>query len=493
MISDTLREFLEDLERAGELVRIREPVRVHLEMSEIADRVMKLPGGGAALLFESPVLDDGSPSDIPVAINTFGSWRRMALALGVQDVEEHAARIAELLQPDVPKGFWAKVQLIPKFAALAKVPPRPYRGRPPCQEVVLDGDAVDLGRIPVMTSWPKDAGPFITLPMVITKDPQTDVQNVGTYRMQVTGRQTTFMHWQRHKGGAAHYRRYRELGIQRMPVVVALGADATTMYTPTAPLPPGIDEYLFSGFLRRKPLLVTEATSSELRLPAEAELVLEGYVDTTEPLGLEGPFGDHTGFYTPADLFPTFHVERITRRRNAIYPSTIVGRPPMEDFYLGGATERIFLPLLRMTLPELVDYHMPAEGIFHNLVLVSIRKEYPGHARKVMNGLWGQGLMSLAKVIVVVDHHIDVRRPQDVWWYALNNIDPERDITFTFGPADDLDHAARGPAYGSKMGIDGTAKWSEEGVTRVQPWPEVLAMDAAVRARVDALWPKLGL
>jgi 4-hydroxy-3-polyprenylbenzoate decarboxylase len=491
MSFDDLRSFLEALDREGELVRIRTPVRVRLEMAEIADRVMKQPGGGKALLFEEPILDDGSVSEYPVAINTFGSWRRMELALGVADVSEHADRIAGLLQPDVPRGFWAKVQLLPRFAELAKVPPRAYRGQPPCRQVVLEGDQVDLRRIPVMTSWPKDAGPFITLPMVITRDPETGVQNVGTYRMQVTGPQTTFMHWQRHKGGAAHFRRYRERGERRMPVVVALGADPTTMYTPTAPLPPGIDEYLFSGFLRRSPLHVTEALSSDLRVPAEAEIVLEGYVDTTEPLGMEGPFGDHTGFYTPADAFPLFNVERITHRENAIYPSTIVGRPPMEDFYLGGATERIFLPLLRMTMPEIVDYHMPAEGIFHNLVFVSIRKEYPGHAQKVMNGLWGQGLMSLAKVIVVVDHDIDVKKPQDVWWYALNNIDPERDVRFTFGPVDDLDHAARGPAYGSKMGIDGTRKWAEEGIARA--WPETIVMDAEVKQRIDALWPGLGL
>ena len=493
MITDNLRSFLEALERAGELARIREPVRVHLEMAEIADRVMKQPGGGKALLFEQPVLADGSIAALPVAINTFGSWRRMAMALGVSDIDEHARRIAELMQPAIPKGFWAKVQLLPKFAELAKVPPRELKGRAPCQEIVLEGDDVDLRRLPVMTSWPKDAGPFITMPMVITQDPETGVQNVGMYRMQVSGARTTFMHWQRHKGGAAHYRKYRERGIERMPVVVALGADPATMYTPTAPLPPGIDEYLFSGFLRRKPLQVTDATTAPLRIPAEAEIVLEGYVDTTEAHGIEGPFGDHTGFYTPPDDFPVFHVERITQRRNAIYPSTIVGRPPMEDFYLGGATERIFLPLLKLTLPEIVNYHMPAEGIFHNLVLVAIRKEYPGHARKVMNGLWGQGLMSLAKVVVVVDHFIDVRNPQEAWWYALNNIDPERDVHFSYGPADDLDHAARGAAFGSKMGIDGTAKLPEEGATRIQPWPEVIEMSGEVRARVDDLWSRLGL
>ncbi len=491
MAIDNLREFLDLLEREGELVRIREPLRVHLEIAEVADRVMKQPGGGKALLFERPVLADGSVSELPVAINTFGSWRRMALALGVDDVAEHADRLAELLHPDVPKGFWAKVQLLPRFAELARVPPREQRGRAPCQEIVLDGAAADLSRLPIMTSWPGDAGPFITLPMVVTRDPETGVQNLGTYRMQVTGPQSAFMHWQRHKGGAAHYRRWRDMQEPRMPVAIALGADPTTMYTPTAPLPPGIDEYLFSGFLRRAPLHVTNATNSELRVPAESDIVLEGYVDTTEPLGLEGPFGDHTGFYTPPDWFPVFHLERITMRRGAIYPSTIVGRPPMEDFYLGGATERIFLPLLRMTMPEIVDYHMPAEGIFHNLVLVSIRKEYPGQASKVMNGLWGQGLMSLAKVIVVVDHFIDVKKPQDVWWYALNNIDPQRDVHFTFGPADDLDHSARGPAFGSKMGIDGTRKFAEEGFTR--PWPDMIEMDEAVKARINELWAGLGL
>ena len=488
---ESLREFLEVLEQEGELVRIDEPVRVHLEMCEIADRVMKQPGGGRALLFERPVLDSGLVSDFPVAINTFGSLRRMNLALGVKDLSEHAGRIAELLQPDVPRGFWAKVQMLPKFAELARVPPRPHKGKPPCQTVVLEGDNVDLTRLPVLTTWPKDGGPFITMPMVITRDPETGVQNVGMYRMQILGRNTTFMHWQRHKGGAAHFRKWRESGERRMPVAVALGGDPATMYTPTAPLPPGIDEYLFSGFLRRTPLHVTECTTSDLRVPAEADIVLEGYVDPQEELGLEGPFGDHTGFYTSADPFPVLHVERITHREQAIYPATIVGRPPMEDFYLGGATERIFLPMLRLTMPEIVDYHMPAEGIFHNLVMVAIRKEYPGHAFKVMNGLWGQGLMSRAKLIVVVDHDIDVKKPAEVWWYALNNIDPERDIVFTYGPADDLDHAARGPAFGSKMGIDGTRKWSEEGVTR--PWPEVIRMDDAVRARVDALWPRLGL
>lgn len=487
-----LRAFLDDLERAGELVRVHEPVAARLEIAELADRAMKSPGGGPALLFEHPVLDDGSRSAYPVAINIFGSWTRMAMALGVSDIAEHGRRIAELLQAEIPKGIWGKVLMLPKLAGLARIPPRTLHGRAPCQEVVLEGDAVDLGKLPILTSWPKDPGPFVTLPMVITRDPATGVQNVGMYRMQVTGPRTTFMHWQRHKGGAAHFRAWREQRPgERMPVAVALGSDPATMYTPTAPLPPGIDEYLFSGFLRREPLQVVEATSSDLRIPAEAEMVLEGYVDPQEPFGIEGPFGDHTGFYTPRDLFPVFHIERITMRRDAIYPATIVGIPPVEDVYLGGATERIFLPLMRLTMPEIVDYHMPPEGIFHNLVFVSIRKQFPGHAYKVMNGLWGQGLMALAKLIVVVDHDIDVKKPGEVWWFALNNIDPERDIRFTMGPVDDLDHAARGPAFGSKMGIDGTRKWPEEGVTRNQPWPEVVRMAPEVREKMGPLWEKI--
>ncbi|MBI4545759.1 MAG: UbiD family decarboxylase, partial [Gemmatimonadetes bacterium] len=307
MAAKNLRAFLDDLDRQGELVRITEPVAARLEIAEIADRVMKQPGGGKALLFEHPLLDDGSRSEMPAAINLFGSWKRMAMALGVSDVSEHGERIARLLQPEVPEGLWAKVQMLPRFAELARVPPRAHRGKAPCQAVVLEGDAVDVRRLPVLTCWPGDAGPFITLPMVISRDPETGVQNVGCYRMQVTGPRTTMMHWQRHKGGAAHYRKHRAAGVSPMAVVVALGADPTTMYTPTAPLPPGIDEYLFSGFLRREPLSTARALTCDLRIPAEAEIVLEGYVDPAEPMQLEGPFGDHTGFYTPADYFPVFH------------------------------------------------------------------------------------------------------------------------------------------------------------------------------------------
>ena len=491
MIFQNLRSFVEYLERTGELVRIRRPVSVDLEMAEIADRTMKLPGGGPALFFERPVLMDGTASDIPVVINVFGSWTRISAALGVKDLQEHADRIQELVKPEVPKGLWAKMQMLPKLAELAKVPPRPFRGKPPCQEVVLREGEFDLRKLPILKTWPEDGGPFITLPMVITCDPESGVQNIGMYRMQVFGQSTTGMHWQQHKGGAAHFRAYKRGGETRMPVVVAIGGDPATMYTPTAPLPPGIDEYLFGGFLRREPVYTAKALTADLQIPAEAEIVLEGYVDPSEPLATEGPFGDHTGFYTLEELYPTFHVTAVTMRRNPLYPATLVGRPPVEDVYLGGATERIFLPLARLTMPEIVDYHMPPEGVFHNLVFVSIRKEYPGHAYKVMNGLWGMGLMSLAKVIVVVDDVVDVQNVQETWWYALGNIDPERDVRFAKGPVDDLDHASQHASFGSKMGIDGTRKWPEEGFTR--RWPEMIEMDSATKARVDHCWKELGI
>jgi 4-hydroxy-3-polyprenylbenzoate decarboxylase len=491
-IFQNLREFIDFLDSSGQLVRVRRPVSVDLEMAEIADRTMKLPGGGPALLFERPVLMDGSQSQIPVAINVFGSWRRISAALGVGDLEEHATRIAELLKPEVPKGLWNKVLLLPKLAELTKVPPRRHRGTPPCQEVVLREGDFDLTKLlPVLRTWPQDGGPFITMPLVMTRGPDNGAQNIGMYRMQVYGPDTTGMHWQRHKGGASHFRAWKESGKGRMPVVVALGGDPATMYTPTAPLPPGINEFLFGGFLRREPVYTATALTADLDIPAECEIVLEGYVDPGEPFATEGPFGDHTGFYTLEDPYPVFQVTTVTMRRNPIYPATLVGRPPVEDVYLGGATERIFLPLAQLTMPEIVNYHMPPEGVFHNLVFVSIRKEYPGHAFKVMNGLWGMGLMSLAKVIVVVDDCVNVQNTQEAWWYALGNIDPERDVRFTKGPVDDLDHAAQNPSFGSKMGIDGTRKLPEEGFTR--RWPDLIVMDEEVKARVEDYWSELGI
>ena len=490
MSLDSLSEFISAIEAIGELVRVREPVRVELELCEVADRVMKQPGGGKALLFEHPVLADGSRSPYPVAINLFGSMKRMALSLGVEDLDEHGARITKLLDLKVPEGLLGKFALLPRLMEIAKFPPRLKSGTPACQEVVWRGDEIDLNKLPIITCWPQDGGPYITLPMVISKNPHTKVRNVGMYRVQQLSKNTLAMHWQRHKVGAAHWREMAERG-ERMPVCIAIGADPASIYSASAPLPPTVDEFIFAGFLRKAPVHLARAVTCELEVPADAEFVLEGYIDPSEPLVTEGPFGDHTGFYSEADLYPLVHVTAVTMRKNPVYATTIVGRPPMEDFYLGHATERIFLPLLKLTIPEIVDYHMPAEGIFHNLVFVSIKKDYPGQAFKVMNALWGQGLMSLAKVLVVVDAWVNVRDPQEAWWVALNNIDPERDVRFTMGPMDVLDHSSRAFTYGSKMGLDATKKLPEEGFSR--NWPPLIEMDPRTKQRVDSLWPMLGL
>lgn len=490
MTLDTTRDFLAAIDAAGELVRIKTPVRTHLEMAEIADRVMKSPGGGPALLFEHPVLPDESRSDIPVAINLYGSMRRMCLSLDTDTLDAIGDRITGMLDLKVPEGLFGKLSLLPRLAELTKFPPRSKSGRPPCQDLVLKGEEIDLDRIPFLQTWPGDGGRYITLPMVITTDPARGIRNVGMYRVQVLGRNTLAMHWQRHKVGAAHWREKAARG-ERMPVVIAIGGDPASVYSASAPLPPTIDEFLFAGFLRRAPVALTRAVTCDLDVPAEADIVIEGYIDPAEPLVVEGPFGDHTGFYSLADDYPRVHVTAVTMRRNPVYQATLVGPPPMEDFYLGHATERIFLPLLRLTIPEVVDYHMPAPGIFHNLVFVSIDKQYPGQAQKVMNALWGQGLMSLAKVLVVVDKEVNVRNPDEAWWIALNNIDPERDVRFTMGPVDVLDHASRAFTYGSKMGIDATRKWPEEGFTR--EWPDLVRMDDATKQRVDAMWAELGI
>jgi 4-hydroxy-3-polyprenylbenzoate decarboxylase len=490
MALDNLRAFISAIDAAGDLRRVPRAVSTRLEITEIADRVMKSPGGGPALLFERPTLAAGRAADIPVAVNLFGSASRMALALGVQRLDEVGERISELLNLKVPEGLLAKLALLPRLAELAKFPPRAVSGQPPCQEVVIRGNDVDLGRFPVPVCWPGDGGPYITLPGVITRDPVTGTRNVGMYRIQVTGPRVVAMHWQRHKVGAAHW---RAMAARRetMPVAIVLGGDPASIYAASAPLPPSIDEFLFAGFLRKEPVRLAKAVTCDLDVPAEAEIVLEGYVDPAEALVMEGPFGDHTGFYSLADLYPQVHITAVTMRAEPIWPHTIVGRPPMEDFWLGHATERIFLPLLKLTLPEVVDYHMPAEGIFHNLVFVSIDKQYPGQAFKVMNGLWGQGLMSLAKVIIVVDKDVNVRDPQEAWWVALNNIDPERDTRFTRGPIDVLDHSSRAFTFGSKMGIDATKKWKEEGFDR--EWPDKIVMDAETKRRVDAMWRELGI
>ena len=490
MALDNLRAFIDAIDATGMLVRVDRPVSVNREMTEIADRCMKAPGGGPALLFTHPTLVQGGPSRCPVAVNLFGSEQRMALALGVRSLDDIGERIAALLNLKVPATLLGKLAMLPQLAEVMKFPPKAVSGAAPCQEVVLRGADVNLAELPVPICWPEDGGPYITLGGVLTRDPESGVRNVGLYRVQVIGANEVAMHWQRHKVGAAHWRRLAARG-ETMPVAVALGGDPASIYAASAPLPPSIDEFLFAGFLRHEPVRLAKAVTCDLDVPAEAELVLEGYIDPREPLVLEGPFGDHTGFYSLADHYPKVHVTAVTLRRDPVYPHTIVGRPPMEDYYLGHATERIFLPLLKLTLPEIVDLHMPAEGVFHNLVFVSIDKQYPGQAYKVMNGLWGQGLMSLAKVIVVVDRDVNVRDPKEAWWVALNHIDPERDVRFSLGPADVLDHASRGFTFGSKMGIDATRKWKEEGFTR--EWPARIVMDDATKHNVDAMWKELGI
>jgi 4-hydroxy-3-polyprenylbenzoate decarboxylase len=440
-------------------------------------------GDGPALLFENV-----TGSSMPVAINLFASRRRTLRALGIASFDEWDARLEPLLDPRPPEGFVEKLKAIPKLTDLAQVFPKTVRSAA-SQEVVETGDAVDLAKLPVLTCWPQDAGPFITLPLVITRDPGTRKLNAGVYRMQVFDRNTTGMHWQKHKDGAGQARGYEREG-RRMEVAVAIGADPATVFSGVAPLPPGISEFLFAGFLRGEGVPMVPGKTVDVPVPAEAEIVLEGYVDPLERRR-EGPFGDHTGFYSLDDDFPVFHVTAITRRRNPVYLTTIVGKPPMEDGFLGEAVERLFLPLVRKMIPELVDMHLPVEGIFHNLMLVSIDKRYPGHARKTMHAIWGTGQMMFTKTIVVFDRDANLRDLPAMLWRALTAIDPERDIEFVHGPVDELDFASRLPCYGSKMGIDATRKWKEEGFTR--RWPDEIVMSDDVRRRIDALWPELNI
>jgi 4-hydroxy-3-polyprenylbenzoate decarboxylase len=482
MAYSDLREFIRALDRHGELKRITFEVDPVLEITEFADRAVKQ--GGPALLFEKP-----KGSSMPVLINAFASMRRMELALEVSSIDEIAGRISELVQMEVPQGLLGKLKMLPKLADLGHFFPKTVSSGP-CKEVILR-DGFSLFDLPVLHCWPKDAGRFITLPLVFSRHPETGKRNCGMYRMQVYDERTTGMHWQTHKHGAEHYRRLAAGGRRaRMDVAVAIGSDPATMYSAVLPLPPDLDEMMIAGFLRRKPVEMVRCETCDLEVPANAEIVLEGYVELGE-LRTEGPFGDHTGFYSLEDDYPVFHVTCLTRRNNPIYATTIVGPPPMEDFYMGKAIERIFLPLMRLQLPEIRDIAMPAEGVFHNLMLVAIRKSYPGHARKVMHAIWGLGQAMFTKCIVVVDEDVDVQNVREVAWKALNNIDPERDIEFVHGPVDSLDHASRLPNFGSKMGIDATRKWREEGFTR--PWPDVIEMTAEVKRRVDELWRKAGL
>jgi len=526
-----LREWIAALKRAGELKRIKTEVDPILEIAEITDRVSKSKDsqgnrGGPALLFENP-----KGHDVPVLINQFGSERRMRMALEVDSLDEVADRIRQFMDVKSPQGFLDKVKMLPMLAEMGKFFPKTVSSGP-CKENILK-DRIDLNHLPILKCWPQDAGRFITLPCVVTRDPKTGKRNVGMYRMQVFDERTAGMHWQRQKVGAEHYREMLraaaaragtpvpphslsdggtnvvdraaavdimartsggsvlpegELPSGKMEVAVALGTDPAIAFSAIVPAPPEVEEYLIAGFLRQKPVELVNCETVDLEVPASSEIVLEGHVHLDE-LRTEGPFGDHTGFYSLEDLYPVFHLTCVTHRNKPIYATTIVGKPPQEDAYMGKAVERIFLPLMKLTIPELVDINLPIEGVFHNLMIVSIRKSYPGQARKVMNAIWSLGQAMFTKCIIVVDEDVDVQDIGDVILKALNNIDPERDIQFTLGPVDSLDHASRLPNFGSKMGVDATRKWTSEGFTR--PWPDEILMDAKTKALVDNKWKAL--
>jgi len=476
-VARDLREWLALLEREGELVRVQAEVDPHLEVTEIVDRVVK--AGGPALLFEQ-VKD----SRLPLLINQFGTERRMCLAFGVEKLDDVPQRVADVLEMQPPSGLMEKVRGLQKLKSIADSRPKTV-GKGICQEIVLRGDDVNLGLLPIQRCWPGDPAPFITLPAVITHDPKSGGRNVGMYRMQVIDERTTFMHWQIHKDGRADY-----LATDgRIEVAVALGLDPITAYSASAPLPKHIDEFMIAGFLRGDPVELVKGVTVGVEVPARAEIVLEGYIEKDE-VGEEGPFGDHTGYYTAAEPFPVFHVTAMTMRRDAIYPSIVVGKPPQEDGWLGKATERIFLPAVRTTLPEIVDYDLPIAGAFHNCCLVSIRKQFPGHAAKVMHALWGLGMLSLTKCVVVVDAEVNVHDYEQVLFYAGANVDPKRDVILSEGPLDHLDHAPERQFFGGKLGIDATAKWPEEGA---RPWPDEIEMSPEIKELVDRRWNEYGL
>ncbi|HEX4039502.1 MAG TPA: UbiD family decarboxylase [Acidobacteriaceae bacterium] len=525
MACDDLRDWIKILDKAGELRRIREEVDPILEIAEITDRVSKSgfsahskgTPGGPALLFEKI---KGFPG-AHVLMNQFGSERRMKLALGLDphkgSLDEIASRIRALMEIKSPEGLIGKLKMLPQLAALGNVFPRTISAKDaPCKDVVLR-DNFSVLDFPVLQCWPLDGGRFITLPCVVTRDPKTGKRNMGMYRMHVYDGQTTGMHWQRQKNAAEHLRdRVRAVAgdasarvsamaetagattnialgnvvNNKLEVAVAIGTDPATTFSAIVPAPPEVEEFLIAGFLRQQPVELVKCETVDLEVPAHAEIILEGYVCLDE-LRNEGPFGDHTGFYTAAEDYPVFHITCITHRKDPIYSATIVGKPPQEDAWMGKAVERIFLPLFRLTLPEIVDINLPVEAVFHNLMIVSIRKSYAGHARKVMNGIWAMGQAMFTKCIIVVDEDCDVQNLAEVTLRVANNIDPERDIQFTLGPIDSLDHASRLPNYGSKMGIDATRKWAAEGFNR--PWPKAIVMDAATQSRVDAIWKKLGI
>jgi 4-hydroxy-3-polyprenylbenzoate decarboxylase len=517
----SFRDFVNQLDRAGELKRISHPVATELEITELADREMKSPSGGKALLFESPSVN-GAVSPFPLAINTMGSWKRMAMSLGVNSVDAAAAELGSLMRAKPPASFREALKLLSTAMDLRHAKPKVVKAGP-CQDIVhkfdapptrtepwpaapslLGGAGVPGGEgeletqdsgfetasptllnLPIMKCWPSDGGRFITLPCVVTRDPDTGERNVGMYRIQIYDDRTTGMHWQLQKVGARHGRRYYETGT-RMPVAVFLGGDPVFTFAATAPLPDGLDEFLLAGYLRKQSVELVKCRTNDLEVPANSDFVIEGYVDPREPLRDEGPFGDHTGYYTLPEPYPVFHVTAITHRREAVYPATIVGLPPMEDFYLGGASVKLFLPILKMNFPEIADIALPAEGVFHNLVFVSIKKSYPMQAYKIMHGLWGMGQMMFTKYLVVVDDDVNVHNTSEVLFRLCANTDPQRDSIFTKGPADVLDHATSEIAIGTKLGIDATRKLAGEGFKR--PWPPLIRMDEAVKAKMEKLF-----
>ncbi len=482
-----LRDFIRALEKCGELIRVSASVDPILEITEITDRVSKgPPEGNKALLFENV-----KGSSMPVLINAFGNEKRMSMALNVARLDDLNTDLARMLDPHLPHGLAAPLgRAGDLFDVLRAVGLKPKLvTRAPAQEVVLTQPPF-LSRLPILQCWPHDGGRYITLMQVITRDPLTGTRNVGMYRLQVRDETTLMMHWQRHKGGAEHERVAQEQHQRRIPCAVALGGDPASMWCASAPLPPDVDEYLLAGYLRGKPVEFVRCVSQPIEAPAEAEIVLEGYVDPDEH-ATEGPFGDHTGFYTPAGPFPVFHLTAVTHRTDAIYPTTVVGKPPMEDYWMGKATERLFLPLLRLFMSEIVDYNMPAEGVFHNLVIVSIRKRFPGHPQKVMFGIWGMGLLMLAKAIVVVDGDVNVHDPREVAWRVLGNVDWKRDVTVVEGAVDQLDHSAVRDSFGGKIGIDATAKGPQDGHPR--GWPPEIKMDEAVKELVNRRWKEYGI
>jgi 4-hydroxy-3-polyprenylbenzoate decarboxylase len=480
-----LREFINALESHGMLKRIKTPVDCNLEITEITDRVSKMEGKkNVALLFENV-----KGYDMPVLMNAFGSMERLALAFGVNDIEEIPNELREILRlPYISlQNKMDLIHIIPTAKRAINFPK--YVKKAPCQEVVIT-DNPTLDKFPILKCWPQDGGPFITLPLVFTRNPKTGKRNVGMYRLQKYDGQTTGMHWHLHKDGASNYRAYQEMGKDKIEVAVAIGTDPVITYAATAPLPRDIDEMVFAGFLRKKSVEMVKCKTVDVEVPACSEIVLEGYVNIGETRR-EGPFGDHTGYYSLADDYPVFHITCITHRKNPIYSATIVGKPPMEDCFLAKATERIFLPLLQQTLPEIRDINFPLEGVFHDCVMVSIKKTYPQQAKKVMHAIWGMGQMMFTKMIIVVDEHVDVQKEKEVWWRVFNNIDAKHDIVMVEGPLDALDHSSPMAKWGTKIGIDATKTWPEEGHTR--EWPDEINMSDDIKKLVDAKWQELGL